>query len=459
MRSVDPYTNTLSLALGVFFFCLAGCATTPADPRATLHDAEAPVDRRVAALQRIASTEPIDHWRDDAGSLAFRGGQPFRLRQAAMTAWAKHDPDGLEQRLDRGLLQLQHWEMIEHALGIIKAKRWESLLPAVLHSYARPSNRYPDEQRPEARAYEALYASHLPPFEAVWHLAGVTDRGFSLRRRIAYWSLAVRLDQATVRHRLSDTVQEVRDGQPAPTERFSGAVYHVFADFGIVVRNREQALWAMHLRQPARRAYWQKLTAATKRIEEPPHALRHLVLLATPPPSESTAPVANQRDTTQRATGIARGRQTRVASLSYWDRRLVARLRHALQHNQVRRDLFAQADADLKDESTEHGGVIVYEKETPKALAVTPVIRRHDQAYYTPQAAMELLYTGLAHYHFHAQQHDNAQHAGPGGGDLKFADNTGAACVVLTFLDRDTLNADFYTQGGIVVDLGNIKRP
>jgi len=459
MRSAYPQTRTLSATLGVFFLCLAGCATTPTNPRDTLHNAEAPVDRRVAALQRIASTQPIDSWRDDVARLAFRGGQPFRLRQAAMDAWAQHDPAGLEQRLDRGLLQLQHWEMIEHALGIIKTKRWGSLLPAVLHSYARPSNRYTDEQRSEARAYEAVYGSHLPPFEAVWHLAGVTDRGFSLRRRIAYWSLAVRLDEAAVRRRLSDIVQEVRDGQTAPTERFSGAVYHVFADFGIVPRNREAVLWAMHLRQPERRAYWQKVVAAPQPTDAPPPALRHLVLLATQPPSEAAAPVATRRETTQRATGIARGRQTRVASLPEWDRRLIARIRQALQHTHVRRDLFAQADADLKDDTTEHGGVIVYEKGAPKALAVAPVIRRHDQAYFTPQAAMELLYTGLAHYHFHAQQHDNARHAGPGGGDLEFADNTGAACVVFTFLDRDTLNADFYTQGGVVVDLGHLTRP
>jgi hypothetical protein len=30
---------------------------------------------------------------------------------------------------------------------------------------------------------------------------------------------------------------------------------------------------------------------------------------------------------------------------------------------------------------------------------------------------------------------------------------------VLTFIDRDTLNADFYRYGRVIVDLGEVKRP
>jgi len=68
-------------------------------------------------------------------------------------------------------------------------------------------------------------------------------------------------------------------------------------------------------------------------------------------------------------------------------------------------------------------------------------------------------YTALFHFHYHAQKYRNGSHAGPGAGDMNYANTTRTNCLVLTFVDHDTLNVDFYRHDGMLVDLGVIVRP
>ncbi|MEM8739102.1 MAG: hypothetical protein AAGG38_11585, partial [Planctomycetota bacterium] len=126
---------------------------------------------------------------------------------------------------------------------------------------------------------------------------------------------------------------------------------------------------------------------------------------------------------------------------------------------------FAQADADRLDERTEHGGVLTWSPSGSREgaarwIAVGYSAERHlgDTRYVSPDRLIEAVYTGLAHYHFHAQTHDHAAYAGPGRGDLAFTEALDAATLVLTFVDRDTLNVDLVLPGGGVLDLGCVER-
>lgn len=132
----------------------------------------------------------------------------------------------------------------------------------------------------------------------------------------------------------------------------------------------------------------------------------------------------------------------------------------AMQTPAVVRAWFVQADADREDPTTEYGGVLTWDKHRQLvAHAFTPERKEGDQKFFTPSALVTAMYTGLAHYHFHAQSHSNAEYAGPGRGDLAFAEALRANTLVLTFIDRDTLNVDLVLPGGLVVDLGCISRP
>ena len=68
-------------------------------------------------------------------------------------------------------------------------------------------------------------------------------------------------------------------------------------------------------------------------------------------------------------------------------------------------------------------------------------------------------YVSLFHFHMHVQRYRNERYAGPGPGDLDYAELNRTNCLVLTFVGRDRLNVDFYRHGGVVVDLGVVERP
>jgi len=125
----------------------------------------------------------------------------------------------------------------------------------------------------------------------------------------------------------------------------------------------------------------------------------------------------------------------------------------------LRLGLFAQADRDYKNKGAEHGGVIDIVAGQPIAREYPPLSRlSHDRQFTPSEQMITHCYTGLAHYHFHAQELKNSDYAGPGKGDLDTADRLDLNFLVLTFIDENQLNVDYYQHGRVVVDLGTISR-
>lgn len=142
------------------------------------------------------------------------------------------------------------------------------------------------------------------------------------------------------------------------------------------------------------------------------------------------------------------------------DTAVCAEILRGLHDDRVVAALFAEADRDIDDTRSEHGGLLLWNDKNEVVFeAVAPAVRRHNEVYLPPESLFVKLRDGLAHVHFHAQKYDNGEYAGPGKGDLEFVENNRVNAVVFTFVDRDTLNADAYFPGKIVVDLGCIKRP
>ena len=121
---------------------------------------------------------------------------------------------------------------------------------------------------------------------------------------------------------------------------------------------------------------------------------------------------------------------------------------------------FEQADRDVQERLTELGGLVrVADNGAAIATVYAPMMRKHNWAYYPPAKLVTDAYTALAHYHFHAQEHDNAYYSGPGLGDLeRTAATQQFNGLVLTFTDKDHMNVDYYQFGDVVVDLGTIAR-
>jgi hypothetical protein len=92
-------------------------------------------------------------------------------------------------------------------------------------------------------------------------------------------------------------------------------------------------------------------------------------------------------------------------------------------------------------------------------LEFPPRSKMGDLRYESPQVLFDALYTGLFHFHNHAQKYDNSVHAGPHMGDFAFADSTRCNGVVFTYLSADLIGVDFYRYDRFVVDLGAVERP
>jgi len=148
-----------------------------------------------------------------------------------------------------------------------------------------------------------------------------------------------------------------------------------------------------------------------------------------------------------------------IEQLGIADLIVLDQLLDAMANPRFVRVAFELAEADRLDTTTEFGGALMWGKRGEVTLQpFDPLLRRHDQAYLASTPCMEAVYLGLAHVHLHAQCYDNAAWAGPGKGDLDFADSQHANGVVLTYLDRNTLNVDAYFPGNIIIDLGCVTR-
>jgi hypothetical protein len=140
--------------------------------------------------------------------------------------------------------------------------------------------------------------------------------------------------------------------------------------------------------------------------------------------------------------------------LSRGDLLTIRLLLEGLSQQSVLRQLDQLARADRADKTSEHGGVLVWENGSLRAESVPPWLVGHDMAYIASDQLMARAKSALAIFHFHAQQPDNAEIAGPGVGDLRFAATVKTSCVVITTLTGGEMDVDYYNPEGAVVDLG-----
>jgi hypothetical protein len=254
-------------------------------------------------------------------------------------------------------------------------------------------------------------------------------------------------------------------------------------ELGIVPRNREEILWLRKLREPSRDDFWSQAVKAVQSL--PPQRrveleLRDLPILVSAslyepdlvsmPASELQRRVQEYLKTQKRHVqesnydGFADQSRQMLSDfrdeLTWGDCAAMLMAVRAMQVPEVVDHLFHYAERDRVDTSTEYGGVIALDgKDRFEVREFQPVMRRHDQEFLASQAMLDAAYTSLFHFHFHAQNHRNEQYAGPGFGDVNYADNTRANCLVFIFMNKNVMNVDYYRHGRVVVDLGEIHRP
>ncbi|MEM1354184.1 MAG: hypothetical protein AAGH88_04795 [Planctomycetota bacterium] len=432
------------------------------------------LDRGQTTTRRLRAVPAIPSGQTDAlYSLVWSSAHPMTIRTAAVDRLIAEDGPVFWSRIDQRINWVDDWPMIRLLCDMAVASGTTSFVPTAVKSWARPSTTIPDSERPERGAIAALVPAVSPEGVVGAYVRSAPDAtsgGEALQQ--SAWAVLSRIGGDAEQRRV---LAAAGDADP-----FLGPLRIVALVLDQLPADRESLLRMKSVIAESTADQWQDRRAYRgQRLREgdPGIALRHL------PAIDRTGGYRMERreavflELRERLSGrrhFARGDGAEEAyveprpeqlldhadRLGRADLLVLLLIDDAMQQKSVRRSLFEQAQADRDDTGTEYGGVLVWdEKGEVVARPFAPAMRRDDRVYFASDACVTAMHTGLAHYHFHAQQPNNAAWAGPGGGDIRFANALHANCVVFTSIDTNTLNVDAYLPGGIVVDMGCIKRP
>lgn len=437
---------------------------------------ELPVQQQKALTQLEAETNP--EYIKLLRRIVTQPGYTPPVRERAFNQLREKDPQALRDALAVAMPRMDMLEWRRRLCELIAEYRMMEMTPTLINAWAYPMQGWilNDEDRPEYLALAELHGKDRIPdvlFEAMLDSDPITQA--NLRARC--WEL---LWKTGNRERL---VALVQDDRVKPDDAFLADLRASARDLGILPRNREEILWLRSIREPSRSAFWRDAMTATKKmpsevrseleLRELPVAVAAMkiepeLLTATPkelyPRLESRVRSEGRRTYTPSFQGYS-GEFTESLyqirdELKWGDYAAMLLATDMFEQEPVVRHLFEIADRDILDRATEYGGVIeVDDRGRFSVREFRPRSTGSDLRYEAPQELFDLAYTSLFHFHNHAQEYENVQYSGPHMGDFSYADSTRANCLVFTFIDRRTLNVDFYRYGRMVIDLGTITRP
>lgn len=494
--SPRPYTPAtmrnallpLAVSLALLPACTGSQRTASEDPAIILAD---PDSTRTARKQAIrdgwaqAEAGEIDRalWRESVKKIAWSASSQADLRIVAIDSLLADDPDDTRAMLALIIPRDPSWPVIEHTLNLAVERAWTDMTPAIVRSWSRPVIDPPDERRPERAALVELHPGREVP-DIVFDVFLERGDGSFLadRARTDAWTLLCRIDPSmtTVRARLASLAGDPRTQEdPLLQDLVEGA-----RQLAAVPVTGEQLEWLRDLRKPENRDFLEQASAVIATLSPEQlegFEMRHAAGVrwaAEQRPEWLRAPRAELLAQAEQ-TLSGRKRYTRIADdvtgysppremidsyasdLVWGDALLILIAIEAMDDPAIVASMFEQADEDLDDTTTEWGGVLDARSSSFIALSYPPrpVQRVGDNRFV---ASPELLAAGapaLFHYHFHARQTALREYAGPSRGDLEYAQRFGRSCLVLTFITRDALDADYYQPDGAVIDLGVIRRP
>ena len=497
---------------------LAGCAAPHyANPVGVMGNRHMEPSRRLAAARQAQAANPTDPDRLQAlNEWLWSPQQPNLLREYAIDQLIQYDPSHFRRVLPHRVVLITSRPVLDYLFQRGLQLRWPEFTLAAVRSWCRPMIGVTDADRPERQVLEKLNPGRSVE-DVIFSVFTGDGSAADIEDQTSAWELLCRLDNPP------DLIRRLAGA--AVTTPLVADLKACAADLGTVPVNREGVLWLTRLRMADHRNFWLQAKAAVARLNPQQRAgleLRHLaVILHAPPALLAMDRQALLADLHARLDGAQHYLNSPTndgmskdypQNLSDWQRKLcwadlltIRTILDALDQPAVQAEFFQQADADLKDTSTEYGGVLDWvpsfytpapgsapapgsvvvpgssapvadaaaspaaslesKIENPnskiptfRAFLYAPLIREYDTKYIPDNRLFERLYTALAHYHFHVQSYHNRDYAGPGLGDLRLANRVRANFIVLTFIDRNKLNVDYYQPGGAVVDLGCIHR-
>ncbi len=488
----------------------AGCGGSPSpkaldDPPKVLANTELAVSDRVEAVdaiwQRRLNVSKADA-REAMKNIVWSSRYPLGVRQRAteLLLSDKEDVDNVDTRnsLALRLPTEASPDMIGFICQLAGERGWTEFAQPAVRSWARRITGFGDDVRPERLLIEKL--SGKPATAAVFELfatpvqsgakPNLAKLDLAEKSRRAAWEVLTRLDPSgKERTALLGSLSPAAAG-----DRLIADIRASAADLGCVpVTDSElQQLSAMRSFDEksdgeARRQWWAEATAGVAGLKPEQRVglrLRHiepirwctgnrpqwmatdragLLALIGERVSKRT-PYTRSGPSTTAVITSDESLNTNGPNLLWGDCLAILTVDDALSTPGIGAALWEQAERDIKDTSTEYGGLLESSGGgRSQNFIVTlypprPTQRAGDQKFVASDDMMRAGTWALAHYHFHAQRSNNAEYAGPGPGDEEFATEHGKNCLVFTPVKEGALDVDYFISGGIKLDLGVLNR-
>lgn len=471
--------------LSIGWLLLAASAVHAAPALSVMVDPKAHTEARIksirAAWPAVQSGEATAaDVREMLKRVAWMRGTFFKVRVAAIEELIADKPNTADTRnMLRLMLPTEtQWEVIEQISNAAGAGGWTEMAPALVRSWSRPVLEPTDDERPERLALEKIFAGRSGEETVFMVFSGAIEGSESLkeRERLDAFALLRRLDKSGERTR-----SLLAADAPETTDELLLALRAGARDLKAVPDTGEQLDWLRRLRAPANQAFWTEASAAIAQLRDdqtPGLALRHAAIVrwvSANRPQWLTSSRDNLYAEVKDALSKTR-KHPRVSEslsgdakellrdwkdeLSWGDLLTIRAALDILAAPAIASACFLQADKDMLDRSTEHGGLITDSGGGVAAVSFVPRAsqRAGDTTFVAPNDMIEGGDTALFHYHFHANKHTNAEYAGPSNGDVDAARALGRASLVMTFVRKDALNVDYYQGDGVRIDLGEIVR-
>ncbi len=468
----------LHLAL-LLLFIVSACSSTPVieNPAVELDNPANRANRHRAAIDLLRTREMTEEETKVVRGVLYRDGFVVETREYALNFLAEREPQLLHETIDFHLPNMEARLWRERLCRIIAERGWTDLTPALVRAWAWPIPGWRDSmyERPEYLALASLHGED-GVMDQVYEILITYDSVAYQGLRSACWYILHDLGE---RDRLIALLNQTEVDED---DAFLADLRAAAVELGIVAGNREEILWIRKLREPDRRAFWNDAASIVARLPEARRGdleLRDLSILRAIARHEPDLLAKSEVDLYEMVAGHIRGQdlhrpgadasgfaaQTSEAlashreELTWGDLAAMLMVVRSIRVPEVASHLFDYAERDRIDESTEYGGVIDLDAQNRfEILEFQPRQRTHDRQFNATQEMFDAGYSAVFHFHFHAQEHRNSEHAGPGLGDDRYANATRANCLVFTIIDRDTMYIDFYRHDQVIVDLGEVTR-
>ena len=466
------------IVITILFATLLSCGgQTIKSPYSALTETGQPSDRHIDAMDLLDTQVGIEdeHYRELLQRILWKPGYTNDARMASLERLWAADPVATTRLIRQQLPRLENWSWLVLLCEWIADNEIIELDEALISSWAIPNMFVEREmERPEYKALARL-VGEAKVMDAIFNSLVESNKTWKQGYRTRCWELMHRLDE---RERLVELLDSERI---ADDDSFLIDLRKAMTDFGIVPNRREEILWIREIAKPEYIDFWNESMETLSELND---ERRREIEMRDIPIAVSLRRHGEPGDLSRSTRSIVQSVASKIRNKKHYfeqegggsyDSRseLLATHQHkltwgdaialeialkALNVQQVRSHLFDYAKRDFLDKTTEYGGVIALdEKGRFEILEFEPKIRHHDRRFNASQEMFDSAYTALFHFHFHAQEYRNADHAGPGMGDKNYATNTRANCLVFTYVNEHTMNVDYYRHHGVVVDLGTIS--